>query len=81
MECKKPLYQVASDKPVEYHCNDSCNKCGDVNSITVTDTLGGRLMECKTKCLKCGFEDYWAHGFFESSQEIESKCKKYSFGI
>ena len=65
--------------PVKYHCYDSCNKCGDVNDVQVTDSMEGHLMECKTKCIKCGFEDYWAHGFFESSQDIESKCKTYSF--
>lgn len=64
---------------VEYHDPGSCNKCGNENEITVTDSLEGRMLECNTKCKACGFEDYWAHGFFESSQEIESKCKKYSF--
>jgi hypothetical protein len=69
------------NKPINYHCNDSCNKCGNCNNtIKVTDTLDGRLMECKTTCKSCGFQDYWAHGFFESSQEIESKCKTYNFG-
>ena len=66
--------------PVQYQYYDSCNKCGEVNDITVTDSMDGRLMECKTKCESCGFEDYWAHGWFESSQNIESKCKTYSFG-
>ena len=70
----------SSNEPTQYHCNDSCNACGGNNEVTVTDTLEGHLMECKTKCKDCGHDDYWAHGFFESSQEMESKCNKYSFG-
>lgn len=74
-----PLTPPKSDKPVEYCCHDSCNKCGGVNNSTTTDSLDGRMLECKTVCVNCGFRDYWAHGFFESSQEIISKCKTYSF--
>lgn len=77
----KPLSQPRSNKPTEYHCYDSCNKCCGVNEFEVTDFVDGHIMECKTKCKDCGFEDYWAHGFFESGQEIESKCQKYSFGL
>ena len=75
----KPIHPPKTNGPVNYHCYDSCNKCGEVNDYNVTDSLDGRMMECKTKCKACGFEDYWAHGWFESSQEIESKCKTYSF--
>ena len=63
----------------EYHKHSSCNKCSKENEIKITDTLDGRMMECETKCKTCGFEDYWAHGFFESSQYMISNCKKYSF--
>jgi len=75
----KPSIPKVSAGKVKYHCHDSCNSCGDVNECKTTDSLDGRMMECETKCKKCGFVDYWAHGFFESSQEIESKCQTYSF--
>lgn len=63
----------------KYHNPNSCNKCSKENQVTVTDSLEYHMLECKTKCKSCGFEDYWAHGFYESGQEIESKCKTYSF--
>ena len=66
--------------PVKYHCHDSCNACGENNDVTVTDTMDGRMMECRTVCRDCGHTDYWAHGWFESGQEMESKCATYSFG-
>jgi len=66
-------------KPVKYHCHNSCNNCGGENEVSPTDSLDGRLLECRTECKSCGFSDNWAHGFFESSQNIESKCKTYSF--
>ena len=65
--------------PVKYHCHGSCNKCGGNNNYDVTDSIDGRMLECKTECRECGFTDYWAHGFFESGQEMESRCKTYSF--
>lgn len=69
-----------SSKPVEYHCYDSCNKCRGANDVTTVDTTNYQISECRTKCKDCGFEDYWAYGFFESSQDMESKCQTYSFG-
>ena len=54
----------------------SCNKCGERNTISVVDTTDGVISECGTKCTVCGFEDYWAYGFFESGEGL---CKKYSF--
>jgi len=66
-------------KTVKYHCHNSCNSCGGENKVIPTDSLDGRLLECRTECKSCGFSDNWAHGFFESSQNIESKCKTYSF--
>ena len=74
-----PIYPKKSNEPVKYHCHDSCNACGGNNNCETTDSMEGRMMECKTKCTDCGHTDYWAHGFFESSCEIESKCKTYSF--
>ncbi len=75
---KKPRRQVGC-KPVQYHCYDSCNACGGNNEVTTVDTIEYHVMECKTKCKDCGHEDYWTHGFFESSQDIDSKCQTYSF--
>jgi hypothetical protein len=60
-----------------YHKPESCNYCGGKNALTVTDGLDGHMHECKTVCEECGKADYWAHGFFESSQEIEGKCETY----
>lgn len=63
-----------------YHVPESCNKCGTgTNKVEVTATDGGHMSECKTVCELCGFTDYWAHGYFESAQEITSCCKTYSF--
>lgn len=73
-----PITPKKSNETVKYHCYDSCNKCGEVNDYDVTDSLDGHMLECKAKCKECGFTDYWAHGFFESSQEMECKCKTYS---
>ncbi len=64
---------------VKYHVPGSCNYCGGKNLVEVTDSLDGKMMECKTTCEACGKHDYWAHGFFMSSEEIEGKCKTYSF--
>ncbi len=61
----------------KYHNIHSCNKCRGRNDITVTDTVEGYLCECKTKCTACGFEDYWAYGFYESGEHMESNCEKY----
>lgn len=61
-----------------YHCPESCNKCGGLNSKDEIDwSPGGSACEIKTECQDCGFKDYWSYGFFES--EIESKCETYSF--
>ena len=65
---------------VEYHCVGSCNKCIGSNSVEITDTLDGHTMlEAKTVCSECGFEDYWAYGWFESGQDMISNCEKYSY--
>ena len=74
-----PVTPNKTECPVKYHCHDSCNKCSGVNDCEVTGSINGRMSECKTKCKDCGFEDYWAHGYFESGQEMQSKCNTYSF--
>lgn len=60
-----------------YHCADSCNACTGTNEVTVKDTIEGHVCEAETVCKDCGHQDYWAYGFFESGQHIESKCRKY----
>lgn len=56
----------------------SCNKCQGFNELVKTYTDGGFIEEADTKCESCGFEDHWAHGFFESSSVMESKAKTYT---
>lgn len=56
----------------------SCNKCAGDNQVTeVTQSEGGYILEAKTKCNDCGFKDYWAYGFFDSGQDMVSRCKRY----
>lgn len=48
-----------------YDNENYCPKCNSPNECTNCDYLDGHmLLECKTKCTKCGHENYWAHGFF-----------------
>jgi len=61
----------------EYHVKESCNKCSGENELIKPSCDESGVYETKTKCKECSFSDYWAYGHFESSQEIESKCKKY----
>jgi hypothetical protein len=64
----------------EYDDCRYCNKCGErSNELFEKDSIANTVCEYETKCTKCGFKDYWAYGFYESSGRIESKCKKYSF--
>jgi len=61
----------------KYDSPHTCNKCGkQTNEIKVTDSLNGYMHECKTTCTNCGFKDYWAHGFFESGQEMQGEARK-----
>jgi hypothetical protein len=62
----------------EYHKPESCNRCRGVNEVISVSSENGVMSEGKTKCSKCGFEDYWAYGYFESGNEAESKCEKYN---
>ena len=55
----------------------SCNKCSGTNKVKIIDTIGYTICECETKCEDCGFEDYWAHGFFESRIDGYNMSKKY----
>lgn len=61
---------------VQYHNFNYCNKCGGLNKVKET-VVENAICEAETKCTECGFEDYWAYGFFESSQDGYDACKKY----
>ena len=64
---------------VLYDSMRSCNKCGsNKNTIVVRDSIESTICECDTKCSICGFEDYWAYGFFESRQDGYDKALKYT---
>lgn len=57
----------------------SCNECGEKTTQNVIAYDEYVPCEMNTKCIVCGFEDYWAYGIYESSSEMKGKCKKYSF--
>lgn len=58
-----------------YHRPESCNWCGNLANNIVSGSFESG--EIETECESCGHEDFWSYGFFESSESIESKCKKY----
>jgi len=60
-----------------YHQPESCNRCKGESELTLKLFIESHLCEAATKCNECGFTDYWAYGFFESSSEMESNCEKY----
>ena len=62
---------------LEYHCKESCNRCGESTKIGRTDEDEGLIHECETECKTCGFIDFWAHGFFISMTDGFNECKKY----
>lgn len=51
---------------VKFQDKDTCNKCGGCNKFDGFAWMDSDS-EIKTKCLGCGFEDYWQFGFFYSS--------------
>ena len=61
-----------------YEVKESCNCCGGrYNEIVVIDSEDLVIHECETKCIMCGFLDYWSHGQFISSQNGHNSCEKY----
>jgi hypothetical protein len=75
----KPIRKERMSKLVKYHSIKSCNSCGGANRTLIPSIDEGGIYESKTKCDDCGFTDYWAYGFYESSQSQESKCDTYDF--
>lgn len=61
----------------KYQVPSSYNYCGGTNNIKPVDHINHIMSECITKCENCGKYDYWAFGFFESSQEVAGKSKTY----
>lgn len=57
----------------------SCNKCGSENDYTEKSFDGGFVSEAVTKCVDCGFEDYWSYGHFDSAADGLNKCRKYEW--
>lgn len=64
-----------------YHEPSSCNKCSGENQYLQAYFDEYLMVEVKTKCKDCGFDDYWAYGFFESSEDMVSNCKKYNYEV
>jgi hypothetical protein len=59
-----------------YHNIDACKKCGGQNITTPKAIDGGVISEAEIKCLDCGYRDYWAEGWFESSQDVVPEATK-----
>ena len=58
----------------KYDKKEICNSCGAHNEVKQIDGENGVVYECETICKSCGFEDYWAFGFFQSRQyELEEE--------
>ena len=61
----------------KYHNKHVCTECGGINSFVKPsiDEIG--IYETATKCDDCGFEDYWAYGFFQSLSEPTDRQTAY----
>ena len=66
-------YEGGIMKKVEtkrFHEKSSCNRCGmkknDIVKVIDSMEVACTISECETKCASCGFEDYWAYGYFQS---------------
>lgn len=66
--------QKELEMSTQYHCPDSCNKCGGTNATRVDIHY---VFEGPTVCQNCGHKDYWAYGWFESSEDGLNACRKY----
>lgn len=72
------LAQIKKLPKTEFHCSSSCNKCGGLNEVKVTDTVAGRMCEAETVCVECQHKDLWSYGFFESMARGLNECRKYT---
>jgi len=69
---------IVMDNQSGYQNKKSCNKCGGKNELLKAIIDDGLIYEVETKCKDCGFDDYWAHGKFESSLEGLNKAERVS---
>ena len=51
---------------IDYDDKHYCQVCGNRNYIKVIDMIGSDVSECETTCIKCGHNDFWAFGFFQT---------------
>jgi len=56
---------------VKYDNYQICDKCGGQNNLTYPIYDGYCISEANTKCIKCGYEAFWAYGFYESVETTE----------
>ena len=61
---------------IECHDKYSCNICKGKNEITVMFKVKNIIYECGTRCKSCGYEDWWAYGFFNETKTGIDKCRK-----
>lgn len=52
-----------------------CPMCGGQNDYTLVEYVNFKPCEIKTCCTSCGWEDYWAYGFYEG--RVEETYDKY----
>lgn len=57
---------------------DICLKCGGWNELSNVQFVNHLLCECDTKCKICGYEDFWAYGFYMSGCETSDIQKEFS---
>lgn len=55
----------------KYDDEAHCYKCGGQNEVKTTARDSYHTCECTTKCKVCGFEAYWAYGFYQIEPDDE----------
>ena len=57
----------------EYDIPFVCKKCMDKNITTVISIVSGTVLEYSTLCTVCGYESYWAYGYYQSEPPQEKE--------
>ena len=67
----------------EYHNIEKCRQCEGENDLVNPSCDEAGVYESETKCLVCGFMDYWAYGFFQSTSETReiNNAKSYMIAL
>ena len=65
----------------KYHDKDKCYQCNGSNNIEIVATDEGYISECDAVCSNCGFESYWAYGFFCIEPPLTEKEKRLNENI